>query len=108
MQWIQRTADRALVDSLVTALRSDSAFRALDNGGILPILAPLLVRRAILDSESAQRFLFPSVAHLHSPQLMSGLQTAVDRIEAAIEHKETILIYGDYDVDGTMAVIILK
>ena len=39
---------------------------------------------------------------------MTGLQAAVDRIDAAIERKETILIYGDYDVDGTMAVIILK
>ena len=108
MQWIQRAADGALVDSLITALRSDSAFRAMDSGGILPIIAPLLVRRAIIDSESAQRFLSPSVDHLHSPLLMTGLQPAVDRIEAAIERKESILIYGDYDVDGTMAVIILK
>jgi single-stranded-DNA-specific exonuclease len=108
MQWIQRAADGALVECLITGLRSDAAFRAMDNAGILPIVVPLLVRRAIVDSESAQRFLFPSVDHLHSPQLMSGLQSAVDRIEAAIERKETILIYGDYDVDGTMAVIILK
>lgn len=108
MRWIQRAADGVLVDSLITGLRSDSAFRAMDSAGILGAIAPLLVRRAIVDSESAQRFLFPSIDHLHSPELMTGLQTAVDRIEAAIERKETILIYGDYDVDGTMAVIILK
>ena len=39
---------------------------------------------------------------------MSGMKTAVDRIEAAIERKEPILIYGDYDVDGTTAIVILK
>ena len=72
------------------------------------VLAPLLVSRGICDAESAARFLFPSLDHLHSPELMTGLGSAVDRIEGAIERKEPILIYGDYDVDGTMAVIILK
>jgi len=64
--------------------------------------------RGITDAESAARFLSPSLSHLHPPQLMTGLRTAVDRIDAGIERKEQILIYGDYDVDGTMAVIILK
>jgi single-stranded-DNA-specific exonuclease len=73
-----------------------------------PVLAPLLVRRGLSDAESAHRFLFPSLSHLHAPQLMTGLKSAVERIDAAIERKESILIYGDYDVDGTMAVIILK
>ncbi len=54
------------------------------------------------------RFLAPSLAHLHSPYLMTGMKAAVDRIEAAIENKESILIYGDYDVDGTTAIVILK
>ena len=54
------------------------------------------------------RFLAPSLAHLHSPYLMPGMKAAVERIEAAIENKEAILIYGDYDVDGTTAIVILK
>jgi single-stranded-DNA-specific exonuclease len=108
MQWIPRTADQASVDSLIDCLRHDQAFRGTASASTAPILAPLLVRRGIHDGDTAQRFLSPSLAHLHSPLLMTGLQTAVDRIDAAIDRKEPILIYGDYDVDGTMAVIILK
>ena len=108
MQWIPRTADQAMVDSLVSELRSHGAFRGTSSARSASILAPLLVRRGIVNAESAQRFLAPSLSHLHAPELMTGLSLAVDRIEAAIERKEPILIYGDYDVDGTMAVIILK
>ena len=108
MQWIPRTADQPVVDSLISELRSHTAFRDTASATSASILAPLLVRRGILDSESAQRFLAPSLSHLHAPELMMGLSVAVDRIDAAIERKEPILIYGDYDVDGTMAVIILK
>jgi single-stranded-DNA-specific exonuclease len=71
-------------------------------------LARLLLRRGLNDAESAARFLTPSLAHLNLPEQMTGLRCAVDRIDAAIERKDPILIYGDYDVDGTMAVIILK
>jgi len=53
-------------------------------------------------------FLSPSLDHLHSPYLMTGMKTAVDRLDAAIERNEGILVYGDYDVDGTTAVVILK
>jgi single-stranded-DNA-specific exonuclease len=74
----------------------------------LHTLARLLIRRGITDPDSAARFLFPSLDHLHAPEEMRGLGAAVDRIDAAIERKDPILIYGDYDVDGTMAVIILK
>jgi single-stranded-DNA-specific exonuclease len=108
MQWIPRTADQSSVDSLIDCLRHDQVFRGTASASTAPILAPLLVRRGIHDGDAAQRFLSPSLAHLHSPLLMTGLQTAVDRIDAAIDRKEPILIYGDYDVDGTMAVIILK
>ncbi|HVI08108.1 MAG TPA: single-stranded-DNA-specific exonuclease RecJ [Candidatus Binatia bacterium] len=71
-------------------------------------LARLLVRRGIGDPESAIRFLAPSIDHLHAPEQMNGVRAAIDRIDAAIERKEPMLIYGDYDVDGTMAIIILK
>jgi len=90
----------------MAALRSDSGFRSA--AASAHILAPLLLKRGVTDVEAAQRFLAPSLNHLHSPERMTGLRVAVDRLDAAIERKEPILIYGDYDVDGTMAVIILK
>lgn len=71
-------------------------------------LAKLLVQRGIDSPESALPFLSPSLSHLHSPYLMTGMKAAVDRLDAAIERKEGILVYGDYDVDGTTAVVILK
>ena len=108
MQWIPRTADQPLVETLITQLRSDSAFRGILSARAAPILAPLLVRRGIDTAEAAQRFLSPSLSHLYVPERMMGLKAAADRIDAAIQRKEQMLIYGDYDVDGTMAVIILK
>src|SRR4051795_10178401 len=107
MQWIQKPTDQSLADALAASLCSDSPFRG-PVAHSATILAPLLIRRGISDPDSAQRFLSPSLDHLHSPELMTGLRAAVDRLDAAIERKEPILIYGDYDVDGTMAVIILK
>ena len=108
MQWIQKSSDHVAVESLVASLCADSAFRSTPSARNAHILAPLLLRRGITDAESAQHFLSPSLSHLHSPEQMTGLRAAVDRLDAAIERKEPILIYGDYDVDGTMAVIILK
>jgi len=106
MQWIRKAADRNLVEPLSSALRADAALRI--SARTSHILAPLLVRRGISDAESAANFLSPSLAHLHAPEQMMGLSAAVVRLETAIARKEPILIYGDYDVDGTMAVIILK
>src|SRR5256714_13186419 len=105
MQWIQKPADAAAVALLSAGL---SANPRVSDASILPIVAHLLVRRGIHDSESAARYLSPSIDHLFAPEQMTGLRAAVDRLEAAIERKEPMLIYGDYDVDGTMAVIILK
>jgi single-stranded-DNA-specific exonuclease len=106
MKWALKTAEPARVESLAQELRSHSS-----TGGKTDqptTLARLLIMRGITDPESAARFLSPSLSHLHPPELMLGVRAAVDRIDAAIERKEPILIYGDYDVDGTMAVIILK
>ena len=105
MRWTHKTTDQGLVAPLIAALRTDPALRGVANAA--HILAPLLVRRGIT-AESASAFLSPSLSHLHAPERMTGLPAAVDRISAAIERQEPILIYGDYDVDGTMAVIILK
>ncbi|MGC1371638.1 MAG: single-stranded-DNA-specific exonuclease RecJ [Candidatus Sulfotelmatobacter sp.] len=71
-------------------------------------LASLLIQRGITEAEAAARYLNPSIDHLHAPLRMTGVSAAVDRLDAAIERKEPMLIYGDYDVDGTMAIIILK
>src|SRR4029077_2732347 len=71
-------------------------------------LADLLVRRGLDDPEIARRFLVPEISHLHDPLQMTGMKAALDRLEAAIERKERVLIYGDYDVDGTTAIVILK
>jgi single-stranded-DNA-specific exonuclease len=106
MRWIKKTTDQEMIEPLIAALRSDPTHRGIANAA--HILAPLLLRRGITDPESTATFLSPSLSHLHAPDRMTGLRAAVDRIDAAIERKELILIYGDYDVDGTMAVIILK
>ncbi|HEY1677177.1 MAG TPA: single-stranded-DNA-specific exonuclease RecJ [Candidatus Sulfotelmatobacter sp.] len=94
--------------ALAASLRDDAAFRGTAVARSASILAPLLSRRGIAEAEAAQRYLSPSLSHLHLPEQLTGLRAAVDRIDAAITRKEPILIYGDYDVDGTMAVIILK
>ncbi len=73
-----------------------------------PVLADLLVRRGIHEPEAAARFLAPALSDLHDPHLMRGMKAALDRLLGALERKEKILIYGDYDVDGTTAIVILK
>lgn len=69
-----------------------------------PVLAELLVRRGLSTKEKAEKFLHPSLNDLHDPFLMPDMEIAVKRIEKALGDKERILIYGDYDVDGTTAV----
>lgn len=69
-----------------------------------PILSTLLIHRGIKTFEEARLFFRPDYRHLHDPYLMAGMEQAILRIEAAIAAGEKILIYGDYDVDGTTAV----
>ena len=96
MRWVIRNADPQLTEALGREVN-------------LPLwLARLLVTRGITDADEAHKFLSPSLQDLHSPYLMAGLRLAVERLRAAIERGETVLIYGDYDVDGTTAVVILK
>ena len=115
MRWELAAEDPVRVQSLAAALRDlpelATPSRARDYAGrrsALYTLARLLIRRGITDPDAGARFLFPSLDHLHAPEQMLGVRAAVDRLDAAIERKDPILIYGDYDVDGTMAVIILK
>src|SRR5260370_24201406 len=96
MRWIVKPPDPA------------AARRLSSEAQVSPLVAHLLLQRGITSAEQAQLFLNPSLSHLHSPYLMLGMNKAVERLRAAIARKETILIYGDYDVDGTLAVVILK
>ncbi|MBU6324899.1 MAG: single-stranded-DNA-specific exonuclease RecJ [Bacteroidetes bacterium] len=74
---------------------------------INPKLASILVQRDITHPDEAIRFFEPKMEHLHDPFLMKDMDKAISRIEQAIKDKEGILIYGDYDVDGTTAVAIV-
>src|SRR5882762_2300725 len=107
MRWVLKTADSATVEKLSAELSAHPSL-GLKNPQLVATVARLLVMRGISEGEAAERFLSPALSHLHSPYLMAGMKTAVDRIEAALENKESILIYGDYDVDGTTAIVVLK
>ena len=107
MRWNLRSADPTQVETLAAALRGNPALQS-KHSRTASTLARLLVMRGIADAGAAERFLAPALAHLYSPYLMSGMKAAVERLDAAIEREEPILIYGDYDVDGTTAIVILK
>jgi single-stranded-DNA-specific exonuclease len=95
-RWVQTEAHPVEASALAKAAR-------------LPqVLAELLVARGVLQSLDAFAFLNPDVAHLHDPFLMLGMDAAVARLERAIANREPVLLYGDYDVDGTTAVVLLK
>ncbi|MFI5104711.1 MAG: single-stranded-DNA-specific exonuclease RecJ, partial [Terriglobales bacterium] len=95
-RWNYLNPDPAVLD----ALRAEA--------GVSAILARLLVLRGVTTAQEAHKFLTPSLDQLHSPYLLRGMTQAVERISTAIANQESILIYGDYDVDGTTAVVILK
>lgn len=73
-----------------------------------PIIASLLLQRGIETFEQARSFFRPSLENLHDPWLMKDMERAVVRIETAVSNQENILIYGDYDVDGTTSVALLS
>ena len=89
-------------------LPEDQALQDLMRGiNASAALASLLLQRGITDFESAKSFFNPSLKQLHNPFLMKDMEKAVTRISEAIENEENILVYGDYDVDGTSAVSLL-
>ncbi|HBB92948.1 MAG: single-stranded-DNA-specific exonuclease RecJ [Bacteroidetes bacterium GWF2_49_14] len=75
--------------------------------GIGRVLASLLVQRGIRDFEEARHFFRPQVEGLHNPFLMKDMDKAVERIGVAIANQEKVLVYGDYDVDGTTSVALI-
>lgn len=95
-RWLVPQPETARVRDLAAALR------------IRELTARVLVNRGIADAEQAIRFLRPSLDHLHDPGLLAGMPDALARLKRAIAAGEKILIYGDYDVDGTISIVILK
>ena len=92
-KWILKDAgDRETVSRLSSEL------------GIDPVLSELLVQRGVATFQDARAFFKPSLDNLHDPFLMHDMDKAVARVERAIASSEKILVYGDYDVDGTTAV----
>ena len=75
---------------------------------VAPLIAQLLLQRGIGTYEAAKRFFRPQLSHLHDPFLMKDMGAAVARIEKAIDRQENILVFGDYDVDGTTAVALVS
>ena len=94
-KWIVRERDHSRAARLAATL------------GVSPIVADLLIARGYEDAGLAQTFLNPSLDHLHDPFLMRGMSDAVARLGQAIDCQEPILIYGDYDVDGTTGTAVL-
>jgi len=94
-RWTLKPADEANIASLAAALQ------------VQPALCRLLVVRRINDFEAAKTFFRPQLSMLHDPFLMKDMQLAVQRIDNAINNNEKILVYGDYDVDGTTAVSVV-
>lgn len=96
MKWSFLPADPRAIELLRGELR------------ISPLLARLLLNRGIALRETAREFLNPAISGLHDPLRMAGMREAVERIASALARREKILIYGDYDVDGTTAIVILR
>lgn len=72
-----------------------------------PVISELLVQRGVTTVEQAEKFFHPSMRDLHDPFLMPDMHKAVERLNAAMGSKEKIMVYGDYDVDGTTAVALV-
>ena len=75
--------------------------------GLSPVVCLLMVQRGIVTEQDARQFLKPDLRDLHDPFLYPDMQKAIDRLNRALGNKERILIYGDYDVDGTTAVALV-
>jgi single-stranded-DNA-specific exonuclease len=94
--WLLPSLDPAVVAALASS------------AGVPIPVASLLLQRGIVDATEAAHFLHPALDHLLDPYGLHGMADAVARIQQAIAASEPILIYGDYDVDGTTAIVLLK
>ena len=88
-------------------LNSEKISRLSKTLNIPNVISSLLIQRGIEDFESAKHFFRPDWSQLHDPFLMKDMNKAVDRIQLAINTNEKVMIFGDYDVDGTTSVALL-
>lgn len=95
-RWKIQKHDRDEVAKLSNALK------------ISPLVSALLISRGYETEEKAHNFLNPSFNHLHEPHLLKDMKKAVERVLKAVENQEKILIWGDYDVDGTTGTVVLR
>ena len=84
--------------------RAGDLARAL---GVPPPFAQVLANRGMAEPEAARRFLDPAWEHLHDPGRLAGMERAVDRLHAAVAAGESVLVHGDYDVDGVTATFLM-
>lgn len=94
-RWVLKDFDHGIADHLQDVLK------------VHPVLCQLLSQRTITSFDEAKDFFRPKWEHLHDPFLMKDMDKAIDRIQEAMQRKEKILIYGDYDVDGTTSVALV-
>lgn len=91
----------------LTPTNESLAHRLETELGVAPLIANLLAQRGIDSAESARQFFKPSIADLHNPFLMQDMDLAVARLDQALQRGERMLLYGDYDVDGTTSVALM-
>lgn len=91
---------------VLTAAREEAKIIS-DSLGVQPEIAQVLVNRNVCTVEDARKFLFGTMDDLYHPELMKGMKEAVERIRRAVSRQEKILIFGDYDVDGVLSVVVL-
>ncbi|MDQ2746614.1 MAG: single-stranded-DNA-specific exonuclease RecJ [Acidobacteriota bacterium] len=95
-RWTINRHDRETVQALANELK------------VSPLIAALLISRGCETAEKARTFLNPSLEHLHEPYLLKDMEKAVKRILQAVENQEKILVWGDYDVDGTTGTVVVR
>ncbi len=103
--WLLRPSSSARWE--VTEEDPEATGRLSNGGGVSPLLARILAARGFRDHAAVERFLHPSLAHTHDPDRLRDMEEAVERLRLALERREGICIYGDYDVDGITATAIL-
>ena len=96
IKWNYKEVDKEKVDDVANKF------------GISELLATVMINRGIEQDEDIEIFLNPTRNNFHNPFLMPDMEKAIDRIEKAIENKEKVIIYGDYDVDGITSITVLK
>lgn len=104
---IKKRGEKSLVEQLAKDLKVDETCSRPEDVQAYDIIANLLIQRGITNYDEAKKFFRPNLKDLHDPFLLNDMEEAIERIMFAIKGGEKILIYGDYDVDGTSAVALV-